>query len=367
MKRLVILTLLTFVRVFVQSVCTSESSLQWSTANGRILHHDEEYNIRGLNWNGMETLCHVPHFLWKEHEDFFWSLFDEYGINSLRIPLSYWILDQPKNVYVNNLCTTANPHLNDMNVHTFLLHFLEKARAKNISVLFELHTIDHVISEFPWTSEVSSAQTTHAWTTFVEEYGWHPSILGWGLKNEPHGECSLDDFFAWCSHTIHAMEQQNCHHKLYFIAGVQTSASQTSEERETTPWGGTLADLNESALQGSWRERLVFEPHVYGPAVIHDASPDWNIWMKHFGFIRTRDWIWRHTPVVFTEIGGTLDGSDGVYYEIFLSFVNAYQMNDLYWWTIGESHDTGSIFDDSDHVLVKKMDYIQRFQTSPTF
>jgi aryl-phospho-beta-D-glucosidase BglC (GH1 family) len=334
----------------------------WSTSKGRVHRDDEVYHIRGMNWNGMESSCHVPYLLWTHHEDVLWDLLQQYGVNSLRLPLSYSAMKDPWGLVVKPSCVSANQHLMNATVHDILMRWLDRASERHMTVLFELHTINNEITAFPWTDNVSFADTVAVWNSFGRVYGSHPAVIGWGLKNEPHGACSLTDFFKWCTAVIDTIDV-HVQRTLYFISGVQISMQ--TWERQTTPWGGTFYDLNDTAFHNKpWKNRIVFEPHVYGPAVIPDAAPDWDLWMSRFGFIRKREWAWTHTPLVFTEMGGTLDGDDGTYFDAFLLFAHAHNMTDMYWWTLGVSHDTGTMMDGD---TGRKVEYIQRFQPLPTF
>lgn len=365
--------------LFLPTVCAI-----WSTNDGRIIHNGTPYRIRGINWSGTESNCRVPHLLWDAPASHYWDLLQDHGFNSIRLPLPYEIFWNPDQSFVQNGCVAASPELRGFSVEDMIWHWLDEAHRRNMTVLLEMHTIQNRIQEGPWSEFVPKEDVTGGWVAFAERYASHPAIIGFGLKNEVHGRVTLDQFFDWAADTINAIEAAAPHNKLYFLSGAQYSHNDLGLNN---PWGGSIADITSQGppvsdsfvdlthpnalcikLGDTLLPQVVFEPHVYGPDVIPGSYPDESLWDTRFGFIRHRDWHWKHTPIVFTEIGGRLQGSDAAYYEAFLSYAERNNFTDAYWWTLGISGDTGGLTEDYDVTvpIPYKIDYMKRFQPNPT-
>lgn len=351
----------------------------WETKNGEIyVNNTIPYRIRGVNWHGIETNCKVPHGLWLNKVSFYLDILNANKFNSVRLPVSYEVmnnLDQP----VLQSCLTSNPELEHLSVGDFLDYFMDTLRVRNITLLVDLHTIQGRITQYPWTNSVSFNATKSAWVNFLKRYG--TKVFGVELKNEPHNECQLDEFIHWCVSTIESIERETSFNGLYFISGVQYTFKDGSFN---TTWDGITGDKQGSHFPGTnygdLREtsdlanpniplnRIIFSPHIYAPD-IEDAENSIN-WESQFGFIKRKNWIFKDIPIIFTELGGKLDGPDYDYYLEFGNWARENRLiNGMYWYTLPPtSVSTGGLMvgDQWNKIDSRKMEYIKAFIPDPT-
>jgi hypothetical protein len=229
------------------------------------------------------------------------------------------------------------------------------------------------VTEYPWTNKISSNDTIDAWVSFLQRYG--SKVFGVELKNEPHNECSLDEFIHWCVVAIQRIEKETSFKGLYFISGVQYTFKDGSFKQL---WDGVQGDGQgthfPSANYGDLKEtselndnsiplnRLVFSPHIYA-----DENQDWE---SNFGFIANQNWTFKGVPIIFSELGGRLEGND---YDFYINFKNWTRENNLtngmYWYTLPPtSVATGGLMvgEKWDMINTRKMDYIRSFIPNPT-
>eukprot|EP00624_Nannochloropsis_granulata_P007100 evm.model.NODE_6271_length_19919_cov_71.801147.1 len=234
----------------------------WNTRDNKLFYSDQVFQLKGINWNGFESDCNVVHGLWLSPLKHYLDILQEQQFNALRIPLSFEIMETLDQV-VKRDCSTSEPEiLADMAVRQYLSVFLDHLNARGMSVLFDLHTIAGQITEFPWTDDVSEDRVVAAWVNFAEAFGKHPAVMGFEIKNEPHGSCSTDTFHHHCARVIRAIGER--FEGLYFIDGT------TQSLEDKPPWGGSFEmisnDCDEDPLcQLGMLDRIVFAPHVYGP------------------------------------------------------------------------------------------------------
>jgi hypothetical protein len=138
-------------------------------------------------------------------------------------------------------------------------------------------------------------------------------------------------------------------------------------------WGGTFSDINITNFPIEYIDRIVLSPHVYGTSVRSDSVNGDNddTWYNAFGFISKKNWILNKLPIIYTEIGGFLIGSDMTYYMRFLDWVFRNNLNKgMYWWTLPTtSIDTGGLFYDENMNELNwlKLNFIKSFIPNPTY
>ncbi|NDH09603.1 MAG: hypothetical protein EBY16_08350, partial [Gammaproteobacteria bacterium] len=127
---------------------------------------------------------------------------------------------------------------------------------------------------------------------------------------------------------------------LYFISGVQYSFN---DNQIIHHWDGVLGnlqgvhfpsfnfqDLSEMNLNSSVipHNRLVFCPHIFGPLISDYFTITGPIdWEKNFGYISTKDWKWKDVPIIFTAMGGWLEGPTLAFYTEFQKWCNSLYPN----------------------------------------
>jgi endoglucanase len=138
----------------------------WYTNNGSIYNNDKIYNIIGCNWNGIETECKVPHGLWLNPLEYYITFLKENGFNSVRIPLSYEIMTN-LSTPINNNCVLLNLQYINQTIEFVLEDLFIQLNNNNITILVDLHTIDNIVTECPWTESISYVNTIDAWIILI--------------------------------------------------------------------------------------------------------------------------------------------------------------------------------------------------------
>jgi len=340
----------------------------WSVNNGEIIYNNTiPYIIRGINWNGLESDCLIPHGLWKNSLMYYINLLKYHGFNSIRTPISYELM-RNLNVIVNPYCVTAEPRLHNITVEDFLYIYFDTLKNEGITVLVDLHTIDGRITEYPYDNYITYSDTIDAWVEFLKKFG--DKIYAIELKNEPHGICNFNEFISWCKDAIYNIEYKTNYQGLYFISGTQISNKYNTMNNA---WGGSFSDIDINNFPIEYKNRIVLSPHVYGTSVRSDSVKDDGSenWFNAFGFISKNDWILNELPIIYTEIGGFLIGTDMEYYTRFLNWVKENNLNKgIYWWTLPTtSMDTGGLFNDDNmnELNWTKLNFIKTLIPNPTY
>lgn len=340
----------------------------WTSQHCRVFYGDAPYFIKGVNWNGIESDCCVPHGLWQNSLSFYLDLLVDHGFNSLRVPLSFEVM-QNLDLAVSPACVRADPQYANMSLHDFLRRLLDDCWSRGVSVLFDLHTIQGEITPYPWTDLVTEENVVDAWKNLVLHFGTHPALMALEIKNEPHGEISAHTFQSHCRKVIEHIESLGLFRGLYFISGVQIG--------NDAPWGGSVGMDASCSLCGLHvNNRIVFSPHVYGPDVRGErvAREGWPEMQDRFGFLYSKKGQnpWQENAIVVTEFGGHMEpgSADLAYFERWKVYMESHNMTaGSYFWTLPQtSADTGGLITGAEwnELDLTKLNFLDRLQPSPT-
>lgn len=347
---------------------------QWTTSGHQLFLGNETFHLKGINWNGVESDCRVVHGLWENSVDFYLDILSVHEFNALRIPIPFEVMED-LTLPLKASCVSADPFLSlDTTVGMFLRWFVEKAKDRGMFVLFDLHTIEGMITETFFTEDVSEDRIMQAWGNFASTFGSMSNVMGFEIKNEPHGSLSTPAFHAHCAKVIaHVLDKLPHFQGLFFIDGT----SMSSVDGNSAPWGGTFESISEYCTDDALcamhiPRKLVFSPHVYGPDVRGPIAipEDKDTLFRRFGFIKTHGFF-NESAIVVTEFGGKMvEGSaDAVFFDNWLAYMNAQGLNaGAFFWTFPPtSFDTGGLLMD-DFVTVDpvKVTFLQRLQPHPT-
>jgi endoglucanase len=342
------------------------AAARWRTAHNALYRGAEAFRLKGINWNGIESDCRVVHGLWEHPLGHYMDVLQEHRFNAVRLPISYEAMADAS-APVKSGCTTADrPYAS---VHAFLTTFLDEALRRDMFVLFDLHSIEGAITEYPWTPTVTHDQVVDAWGRFAKAYATHPAVMGLEIKNEPHGAATTAEFHRHCEAVINRIRAEApTYDALFFVSGTTDGG-----ERDKAPWGGSLETLPrhcDSLCQLDMADRIVFCPHVYGPDVRGAGASGEGpaAFERRFGFLREHP-VFNGSAIVPTEFGGFLQGADGAYFEEWLAFVRKRNYTtDAFFWTFPPtSHDTGGLLlDDWTTLDETKLAFLERLQPCPS-
>jgi endoglucanase len=352
----------------------TETEQNWTTRNNKLYLGNQVFVLKGMNWNGAESDCKVIHGLWANSLDHYLDLLQDNGFNALRFPMPFESMEN-LDIKMNPACVTAEPRIyTDMTVGAFLSLLLDTLQFRGMFALFDLHTIGGVITEYPWTDQVSEDRVVDAWSKFGQAVGHHPAVMGFELKNEPHGECSTQDFHKHCAKIIARLDgdgEEKGFKGLYFIDG-------TAFHEQSAPWGGTFEGISKECsgdelCKLNKPDKIVFAPHVYGPDVRGDVAltEDHTTFERRFGFLKHHAFF-NGSAIVVTEFGGHMrdtQGADFQYFERWKQYMKDTNLNaGSFFWTLPPSSaDTGGVLSDDWKTIDKhKLDFLDSVQPTPS-
>ena len=346
----------------------------WSTQQGIIYHYQDPYYIRGVNFNGVESNCRVFLGLFDHPLSFFLDYLQHHDFNAIRVPIPYEVMNDMEIPIGDCISQEHEVFYPAMTTGDMIHVFLEECYQRNISVLFDLHTIGGVITPLPYTTTVSEDWVIQAWIQFMARVYGHPATMGFELKNEPHNEggnvYSYHDFIIHCTKIISAIDTYlPDFDQLLFLSGVQLNSS---------PWGGGYPQsswIEDMKLLLPYQEKysFVFCPHVYGTSVRGESVSLENddTWESNYGFITTvSEDGWNEYPIIPTELGGFLTGSDADYYVRWSDYHIRKKnlIGGFFWWTLGPfSQDTKGLLQEGSYATEEqKLQFILKNTISMT-
>jgi hypothetical protein len=259
-----------------------------------------------------------------------------------------------------------------------------KCKQYGIKVLVDIHSPDANNSGHNYNlwygKETSDGTmvTTEVWQEtlvwLADKYSNDDTIIGYDLKNEPHGKGQEGSTAAkWDGSTDEnnwAYAATNCAlaimevnpNALIFVEGVEqypkTGKTWGQPDSLTDPpyypawWGGQFRGVRDYPIDlGEYQSQLVYSPHDYGPGVYAQTWFDKDFttqtllddyWYDTWAFINAED----IAPLLIGEWGGFMDDGDN---EKWLTLLRDYMIdnhiNHTFWCINPNSGDTGGLLD----------------------
>lgn len=323
-------------------------SSQWNSNNSFIYYNDIHYKIRGINWFGINNDCLCPNGLWIHSLDFYLDLIKNHGFNSIRIPISMESIYGFNNI-IKKECVYAE--IENKTVVELLHIIFIKSEERNMSILLDFHSIYNEITEFPWYNNVlTKEEFIRLWKIVIQEFQRYNNLIGIDIKNEPHGNISID---IWTSFVLSFIQDIHSNFPdfkgLFFIEGVQ---------QDNSVWGGSINNFPDF-----YPYRVVLSPHIYGVSVrgisaLYDSVMQWDIWFGNYT-----------KSICIGEIGGTFQDEDWEWQQRILYYLSHNGITDFYFWGLTpNSYDVGGILEnDWTTVNQRKIWFCEQLQTDPTF
>ncbi|DAZ97562.1 TPA: hypothetical protein N0F65_005534 [Lagenidium giganteum] len=237
--------------------------------------------IKGINWFGMETGQAMPFGLWDNSDNGttvyqIASFLADNKFNAVRLPLMVtWILKNHKpNEWIIN--KQENRAICIDNYMCLLKSILKVLAYRQVGVLLSMHTLTFTDNGKLWynddVSEDDFLKSIDILTKNLctQEY-WN--IMGIDLKNEPYrgtwGDGGKTDFHA-ASIRIADRMLKGCSKWMGFVEGVNDQRSVTIDGKKYNyyDWyGGGLQGAKTVGLEFGTKDKLVWAPHYYTPAV----------------------------------------------------------------------------------------------------
>ena len=347
-------------------------------ANGRELH------IKGANWFGTEGQHAVLYGLEKRSLDDLLAFLAANGFNALRLLFNHEHVDSdpPTPAYDLRGGRNFNPWLNPELLDTTYLEMLQvivsKAAEHGILVLLACHRIrafyndlpgeKSVHSEWPgdwdglwYDPEWSEARVLKNWAKLSDAFCGAWNVLGADLMNEPHGGgwgrggAQMD--WRLGAQRLGNGVLRSCPRWLMLVEGVGypgVGAVGDGGPEGMYQWGEDLVGARKYPLKMSNQTKVVYSPHVYGPA-IYEKIPEFepelfkdrnfprnmpDVWSKHFGFVPQAT----GQPLLVGETGGTLRGRDRQWAQTVIDWYLHNKIAGIFWYALNpNSDDTGGL------------------------
>lgn len=395
----------------VEAVTEDDCNDDWLHAKGSHLYDKDgnEVWITGANWFGFNCGERFPHGLWSADVDQLLSSIADHGINCLRLPIATELLmewqagiDDSDKITINpnnspdysfnpDFCRPDGSCMSSLEIFDVIAN---KCKKYGIKILVDihspaLHNSGHNYNVWYYNPSAGDCDnmavtgdgtkvTTQMWQDtlvwLAERYNNNDTIIGYDLKNEPHGKgqdgsasakwdgSTDENNWAYAS-TQCALEIMKVNpNALIFIEGVEQYPKEGHTWGEpdslTNPpyypgwWGGQFRGVREYPIDlGEYQSQLVYSPHDYGPGVYNQTwfQKDFttqtlldDYWYDTWAFINAED----IAPLLIGEWGGFMDGGDN---EKWLTLLRDYMIdnhiNHTFWCINPNSGDTGGLLD----------------------
>ena len=370
----------------------------WLHAEGSRLYdmNGNEVWLTGANWFGFNCSENCVHYLWSADVDDVLKEVADRGINVIRFPISTELLvswmegtPNPVSSVSGNAdpAFTINPDFVEADGKTLKDSMqifdiiMQKCKKYGIKAFVDIHSPHSDNSGHNYNLWYGKAGvTTEVWIEtlvwLADKYKNDDTLIGYDLKNEPHGKGQEGDEAAkwdgskdennWayaatrCAEAILDVNPN----ALIFVEGVEQSMSGAMEgdywgmpdRRDNSPyigawWGGNFRGAREYPIvpkQGT--SQIVYSPHDYGPSVYAQTWFDKDFteqtllddyWYDTWAWINAED----VAPELIGEWGGHMEGDNLKWMLLLRDYMIKNHINHTFWCLNTNSGDTGGLWD----------------------
>ncbi len=406
----------------LSAVAVDDNNDDWLHAEGSRLYDSQgnEVWLTGANWFGFNCTENCAHGLYASDVDDFLENVSNHGINLIRMPISTellvsWMEGEPLEVSSVNAGNdppyfVVNPDFvlsdgktlkNSMEIFDVIM---QKMKKYGLKVMVDVHSpashnsghnynlwfyqtgaedADNMATGYFTGEKITWDNWKDSITWLAEKYHNDDTIIGYDLKNEPHGKRGYNgtvcpsDIAKWDDSTdlnnwaYSATECANSvldvnPNALIFIEGVEQypktekgytydTADIWQASAEVSPWygawwGGNLRGVKDYPITpSSGTSQIVYSPHDYGPSVYAQTwfEKDFttqtlldDYWYDTWAYINDQD----IAPLLIGEWGGHMDGASN---EKWMTLLRDYMINNhinhTFWGLNPNSGDTGGL------------------------
>lgn len=331
--------------------------------------------LTGVNWFGYNTGTNTFDGLWNSQLVPTVKGIADHGFNLIRVPISAELINQwaageyPRANYNN----AYNEELNSMNSLEIFDYFLALAETNGIKVVPDIHSAEtnasgHNVNLW-YTDKVSVEDYYAALEWMAERYKDNDTIIGYDLKNEPHGKPNEGKSAAiwndskdannwkYVAETAAAKVLAKNPNVLILVEGTEIYpikkggdySSTNSDDYYFNWWGGNLRAVADYPIDlGKYQNKLVYSPHDYGPTVY--AQP-WfqkdytydslmkDCWYDNWLFIYDEE----TAPLLIGEWGGFMREPNLTWMTYMRQLISTYHLHHTFWCLNANSGDTGGL------------------------
>lgn len=410
------------VQTSLNAVAADDNNDDWLHAEGSRLYDSEGHEVwlTGANWFGFNCTENCAHGLYAADVDDFLNNVSNHGINLIRMPISTellvsWMEGKPLDVSSVNAGNdppyfVVNPDFvledgktlkNSMEIFDVIM---QKMKKYGLKVMVDVHSpashnsghnynlwyyessaadADNMATGFYSSEQITWDMWKDSITWLADKYSNDDTIIGYDLKNEPHGKRGYSgsscpsDIAKWDDSTDQnnwAYSATECANSvlsvnpnaLIFIEGVEQYPKTEKGYTYDTPdiwqasadvspwygawWGGNLRGVKDYPIEpDSGTSQIVYSPHDYGPSVYNQTWFDKDFttqtllddyWYDTWAYINDQE----IAPLLIGEWGGHMDGGDN---EKWMTLLRDYMINNhinhTFWGLNPNSGDTGGL------------------------
>lgn len=348
-----------------------------STQGDQIVdRHGQPAWLTGINWFGFNTGTNALDGLWSVNLENSLAAIAARGFNVLRIPISTELLRQwQAGIYPRpNVNEYVNPGLRGLNSLQVFDQLLAECRKIGLKIIVDVHSaktdaMGH-IAPLWYAQDISVEDFMNTWVWLAERYRQDDTVIGFDLKNEPHGrpfenfeQAAIWDDSNRPNNWRRVAEETGRRilavhpHALILVEGIEAypKAGSSYETRDPQAfdmnwWGGNLKGVRDYPINlGDHQEQLVYSPHDYGPAVFQQPwfAKDFNkdtlyadVWRDNWAYLAEE----KIAPLLIGEWGGFLDGgTNQKWLEALRDFIAERRISHTFWCFNANSGDTGGM------------------------
>lgn len=405
----------------VNASAVDDNNDDWLHAEGSRLYdmNGNEVWLTGANWFGLNCIEYSPHYLYAGDIDDILSEVADRGINVIRFPISTelilsWMNGTPYQISAGGMQASYNPpvdmddgnggiikagtygHINkdfvEADGKTLITSdrgfdiILDKCKKYGIKAFIDIHSphADNSGHNYNlWYGKETADGTMVTTDLWIESLVWiadkyknNDTLIGYDLKNEPHGKGQEGDKAAkWDGSTDEnnwAYAATKCAdaildvnpNALIFIEGVEQSLSGAmpgdywgiADRRDNSPyigawWGGNFRGAREYPIKPEHgTSQIVYSPHDYGPSVYAQTwfNKDFttqtlldDYWYDTWAYINAEN----IAPELIGEWGGHMDGAENQKWMTLLrDYMIDNHINHTFWCLNTNSGDTGGLW-----------------------
>lgn len=335
-------SLFIFLLAFVLVFWAAGRASAFQVSNGHIADDSGKWvQLNAANWFGFDNTNHAPGGLWARKWGDMLTQMKVNGINAVRLPVC------PATIHgtsVSGVSYSLNPDLQGLNSLQLLDKFMAAFDAAGFYVLLDFHetTCTNTLDTLWYTSSYSEQAWISDLVSLANRYKGNPHVLGWDIKNEPHGNATWGTGNAstdWNKAAERAASAllSAAPNWLVFVEGIQDNPNHQCQSTNAHFWGENLEPFNCTPLAIP-KDRLVLSPHVYGPSITvqpyftasNFPSNMPGIYDTIFGFLTTKGYA-----VVPTEFGGRyhegVTGEDA-FEDNFVAYMSGKGTTNVFYW-----------------------------------
>ena len=323
--------------------------------------------LQGVNWYGMENEPGTVIGLNARDYKLMLKQIRQTGFNVIRIPFSMQTLTKGKEVSSVADYIGSNRELKDKSPIEVLDALILEANVQGLMIILDNHSqADQGYRNDLWYGQAGYTEDdwVEMWKSLAIRYKDSPNVVGFDLKNEPHGKAtwgdgSATDFRRAAERAGTAIQEVNPN-PLIIVEGIENQVA-GGQKLSGHWWGGNLEGVRNNPVRLPVANKVVYSPHEYGPEV---SPQPWLIsknleknlldrWSKGFGYIHDQ----KIAPILIGEFGAkdfSTKTISGRWMKAFTDYLGKKGMSWTYWaWNPG-SGDTGGLLTPDLVTLEKK-------------